>query len=377
MSPPPRAKADQPSPVPASREEALRQEDEIREQVKGAFRSVRSMSIEGWQDSRTKINALRDRLKKSLVDRDEAISGLLAAIISRSGCVLLGPPGTAKSAMVTRIAKECQLRIGGNDANYFEYLLTAHTMPEEIFGPTDIGKLLADPPQVERRTEARLPHAELAFLDEVFRGGSHILNTLLTLVNERKFHNGRTAEKVPLVSVIGAANQPPQTEELQAFFDRFPVRIWVDSVLSVPQPSMVTRAKELIDAHSSLSAEVNTVSDRPSMTDFRRLWGHLQVSMRIPKDTSSRGDGGLSRRLQEYTNNFMTFKAEGDLSDRSFVQLWYFSGALDLVEGKSPGDDGADGHFDCFRYIAPSMRSNANIETRLEGLKARRSSGGN
>ncbi len=372
----PRSKSDQPDPAPGLREGALKHERQIRELVAKAIASEKKVVIPGWDESRGKIKALRERLNANLVERDEAISGLLAAVVSRSGCVLLGPPGTAKSALVNRLARECQLRIGEPDSNYFEYLLTAHTMPEEIFGPTDIGQLLADPPRVERRTEARLPHAELAFLDEVFRGGSHILNTLLTLVNERKFHNGRSVEEVPLVSVIGAANHPPQTEDLQAFFDRFPVRIWVDSVLKGTAQAQRALGERLIAADSSLAGPV-AASDRPSMNDFRTLWGHLRISLRLAGNQKSSGQSGLPRRLHEFTNNFATFQAEGNLSDRSFVQLWYFAGALDLVHGKSPSDDGADGHFDCFRYIAPSLRSRTNIETRLGSLKARRSSGGN
>ena len=224
------ASSDAPTAESSDSPENLRQKA-LSDQADCRLAVEQRKEIQGWKDSRKRIHDLRNLMRASLVDRDDAITAILAALISRTGCVLLGPPGTAKSLLVSRIARECSLRIGTADANYFEYLLTAHTMPEEIFGPTEIGLLLGNPPQVKRRTVARLPHAELAFLDEVFRGGSHILNTLLTILNERRFYNGQTVEEVPLVGFIGAANVPPQTEELKAFFDRFPVRVWVNSVL--------------------------------------------------------------------------------------------------------------------------------------------------
>jgi MoxR-like ATPase len=345
----------------------------LQAECRSAFES--GQEVKGWKDSRNRINKLADRMRQDFVDRDRAINGILAALISRAGCVLLGPPGTAKSLLVNRIAKECDLRIGTEDANYFEYLLTAHTMPEEIFGPTDIGQLLQDPPQVQRRTEARLPHAELAFLDEVFRGGSHILNTLLTILNERKFHNGRTIEEVPLVSFIGAANFPPQTDELKAFFDRFPVRIWVDSVLKVSGSKLVEHGSRLISADSKSVASNETATNRPSMGDFRRLWSILRLKMRVSDTDPTRGGG----RLQEYTRNFKAFQEEGRLSDRSFVQLWYFAGALDMVDGRDPEKSfaqGGRGHFECFAYVAPSTESLGRIQHHRKSIEARQSASG-
>ena len=312
-------------------------------------------------------------MKTDFVDRDEAIDGILAALISRAGCVLLGPPGTAKSLLVSRIARECNLRIGTADANYFEYLLTAHTMPEEIFGPTEIGLLLQDPPQVQRRTVARLPHAELAFLDEVFRGGSHILNTLLTILNERRFHNGQTMEEVPLVSFIGAANFPPQTEELKAFFDRFPVRIWVDSVLRT-ESTRTMHARRLISADAGSDRFGQLGEDAPSMLDFRKLWSILRRKLRLNENEPAHSQ---NKRLEEFTRNFVSFRAEGELSDRSFVQLWYFAGALDLIAGRAPDQawgDGGQGHLLCFRYIAPRQNLvepiRHNLKSRVSSLSA-------
>ena len=344
-----------------AREAALQQQAE-------ASRAVRERTLmPNWKASRERIHKLADRMKKSFVDRDDAVQGILAALISRTGCVLLGPPGTAKSLLVSSIARECNLRLGQEDANYFEYLLTAHTMPEEIFGPTDIGMLLQDPPIVRRRTESRLPHAELAFLDEVFRGGSHILNTLLTILNERKYHNGRSIEEVPLVGFIGAANHPPQTEDLQAFYDRFPVRIWVDSVLRAGDSTMVDRARALVESDAANSQGAGSRDAALTMNDFRVLWALVRVQLGADPDAAAHGE--QHARLREFTQNFATFQEDAGLSDRSFLQLWYFAGALDLVAGRAANNSyatGGRGHFDCFRYVAPTHRQQAGIRQKVK-----------
>jgi MoxR-like ATPase len=351
------------------RAQALREQDECRRAITGGG------EIPGWKDSRNRIKSLGDRMRAEFVDRNEAVDGVLAALISRAGCVLLGPPGTAKSLLVSRIARACNLRIGTDDANYFEYLLTAHTMPEEIFGPTEIGLLLQDPPQVQRRTIARLPHAELAFLDEVFRGGSHILNTLLTILNERRFHNGQSMEDVPLVSFIGAANFPPQTEELKAFFDRFPVRIWVDSVLQ-NESTRSKHARRLLSTDAGSDQAVSRAEGAPSMLDFRKLWSILRRKLRTDPNEPSHF---VNPRLEEFTRTFMSVRVQGELSDRSFVQLWYFAGALDMIAGRDPDKpwgEGGRGHIECFRYIAPRRNLVENIRHNLKQRMAHLSSSG-
>lgn len=344
-----------------SRQLALEEERRCRE----AVISHTPINLEG---ARARLSALRDKLRETFVDRDEAIDALLAALISRAGCVMLGPPGTAKSMLIREIASECSLVKGGDQANYFEYLLTAHTMPEEIFGPTDISKLLGESPEVTRKTDGRLPHAEIAFLDEVFRGGSHILNTLLTILNERKFHNGREIEDVPLISFIGAANFPPQTEELQALYDRFPVRIWVDSVLTGRLGDQLTKnATRLLTASypgSSTRAEPAGAS-KISTRDFRRLWADLYMRLGVPK--------AQDKRLSEFIKNFNLFQSHVQLSDRAFGQLWLFAGAIDVVRGSQPTQPtggGGVGHIECFKYVSPTATHQAGIRDQVEELYA-------
>jgi MoxR-like ATPase len=134
--------------------------------------------------------------------------------------LILGPPGTAKSELSHEV---CQ-RVEG--ARYFQWLLTRFTTPEELFGPVSLKALEED--RYTRVTDGKLPRAHVAFLDEVFKASSAILNTLLSLMNERRFHGGDGPVEVPLVSLVGAANELPEEDELVALYDRFLLRFEVD-----------------------------------------------------------------------------------------------------------------------------------------------------
>ena len=128
-----------------------------------------------------KFQQLRADLNARFPERRSVIDGALAAVLAGEHVLLLGPPGTAKSALVRAIAKAF-------DGIYFEHLLTRFTTPEELFGPISLKGLEQD--RFERVIAGKLPEAELGSLDEVFKAGSAILNSLLALVNERIFHNG-------------------------------------------------------------------------------------------------------------------------------------------------------------------------------------------
>jgi MoxR-like ATPase len=158
---------------------------------------------------------IRTELKQTFHERDEEIDSILLALLSGQHCLLLGPPGTAKSALVRDLCD----RIGGN---YFQWLLTRFTTPEELFGPVSLKALEHD--QYRRVTTGKLPEANIAFLDEIWKASSSILNTLLTIINEREFHNNGSAQKVPLVSLFGASNELPESEELTALYDRFLIK---------------------------------------------------------------------------------------------------------------------------------------------------------
>ena len=169
-----------------------------------------------------RLKAIIDALEHGLVERRQSVRLCLLAALAGEHSLLIGPPGTAKSELARR------LHTTFCDASYFERLLTRFSVPEEIFGPLSIKALEDD--RYERHTAGFLPDASIAFIDEVFKANSAILNALLTLLNEREFDNGAGRQRCPLISAIGATNAVPEDEIADAFFDRFLVRIPIAAV---------------------------------------------------------------------------------------------------------------------------------------------------
>jgi MoxR-like ATPase len=176
---------------------------------------------------------------RGLVEREVLVELVVLAAVSAEHLLVIGPPGTAKSEAVRRVARA----LGGR---YFEYLLGRFTEPSELFGPIDLKRLREG--VVETQTAGMLPEAEIAFLDEIFLGSTAILNTLLGILNERTFRRGHTQLACPLRICVGAANALPQDEALGAFADRFLLRVFLEPV---PDP----RLEELLEGGWALQGE--------------------------------------------------------------------------------------------------------------------------
>ncbi|SFL82327.1 MoxR-like ATPase [Paenibacillus sp. 1_12] len=156
-------------------------------------------------------------LESRFLEREELIRLLVLGLMGNENVLLIGPPGTAKS----QLARAVSQLFGSGE--WFEYLLTRFTTPDELFGPVSLQKLKLD--QYIRQTEGYLPAADFAFLDEIFKANSAILNALLSILNERVFFNGRDKEQSPLLFLMAASNElPEENEQLAALYDRFLIR---------------------------------------------------------------------------------------------------------------------------------------------------------
>lgn len=186
----------------------------------------------------TTLQRLEADLAARFLERDDAVRTLLVAVLAQQHVAVLGPPGTAKSLLVERLA--ARITTPGSPTQPFVWLLTRFTTPDELFGPISVVGLKRD--EYRRITRHKLPEARFAFLDEIFKANSAILNALLALLNERVFDNGPTRLPVPLVTCVGAANELPQGDELAALWDRFALRFMVGYVSEAAFPRLLRLA---------------------------------------------------------------------------------------------------------------------------------------
>ncbi|PIC56951.1 ATPase [Sporosarcina sp. P12(2017)] len=250
----------------------------------------------------TKLEEIKKALNAKFFERKDEVEGILVALLSRQHMLMIGPAGTAKSALSVELAKIVQ------GTNYFQWLLTRFSTPEEVFGPLSLKDL--EQGVYKRNTATKMPEANLVFLDEIFKANSAILNSLLTLINERLFYNNGTPVKVPLMSVIGASNEyPEEGEGLEALFDRFLLRFELDYIAdetnfvsmmkgtgqNFVMPSMtmdelvqlqfftdmVTIPDEVYDTLSKIRNELRDEGIRPSDRRFKQSLSVLQAKALI------------------------------------------------------------------------------------------------
>lgn len=226
-------------------------------------------------------SALMDKVKRAtasleygLVERETEVRLLLLAACCGEHLLLLGPPGTAKSELGRRLSALCD---GGL---FFERLLTRFSVPEELFGPLSMRGLEND--QYVRQIDGYLPTANVAFVDEIFKANSAILNSLLTILNERLFDNGSERINVPLLCLVGASNELPESEELDALYDRFLLRSSVEQVSAAGLGKLLAlKGETAIGARAGGAGEA-TVVLRPE--DFSNIRYEAAENTTVPSN---------------------------------------------------------------------------------------------
>lgn len=271
---------------------------------------------------RDRINRFRLALGRFFVNKQQLIDLMCVAAVAQEPLLLVGPPGTAKSDLVIKFKDALKIP----DGEYFEYLLTRFTEPSEVFGPIDIAQLREG--RYLRRDKGKLPTARLVFLDEIFKANSAILNSLLTVINERKFYQDGQPVPVKLRILLAATNELPENAELAALKDRFCLKA---ACRSVQDEHFV----ELIDAgldgftHRELNQKP-WIEGHASLEDFvkaNRWLTHVLARRTIGNDGKELRDRELyfaDELLRELRRVLKTLVREDGVfvSDRKVVKLY-------------------------------------------------------
>lgn len=219
---------------------------------------------------RARLNNLREALADYFVEKDEIIDLMVVCALAQEPLLLVGRPGTAKSDLVVKFCQALGLKPG----EYFEYMLTKFTEPGEIIGPIDIEALKGG--RYLRRVGGKMPEARIVFLDEIFKSNSAILNTLLTMINERKYYQDGQPTPVAMKMLFAATNEIPEFTELDALKDRFTLKIESTSVRAHQFEALLNKGLR--------NSTYKAFNQRPwqglaSLEDFEKLKLYLDTVM--------------------------------------------------------------------------------------------------
>ena len=269
------------------------------------------MSLNPVQINLKPINQIKNVLNSLFVGRENEITAVLTGLISGEPTILVGEPGTAKTALIETLSKLI-------NAKYFYYLLTRFTEPDEVLGPLDINALREG--RYVRITRNRLPEAEVVFLDEIFKASSAVRNVLLDIILNKRYLNGGEYHKLPMLALYTASNEISTDEEDKAFYDRLTIRafvkyveetLWNELIVKgVQLPLMVQELKSLADANYIRSLQQAVI--------VRAQWIAQQ---------------------QEYRSKFIEalriLKGKGvELSDRRKIKALTVASAISMIYGE-------------------------------------------
>ncbi|ACX73048.1 ATPase associated with various cellular activities AAA_5 [Methanocaldococcus vulcanius M7] len=273
-----------------------------------------------------KIEKIRWELNSYFLERREEVDVALTSILANEHVVFLGNPGVAKSQLIRAVASHV-------NADYFEKLITRFTTEDELFGPLSI-KELKDNDRFVRKTSGYLPTAEIAFLDEVFKANSSILNALLSIINERLYHNGDRIEKVPLISLFGASNELPEENELLAFYDRFLFRKTIKGIKNYENLKKLVKLDENYKPKTKIS--VKDVLKMQEKAKKVEIDGIIDYLIDIKKKLSQNHIYISDRRFKKSVKAVKCFaylngKKEAEVEDLDILRHVYWEDIEDIL----------------------------------------------
>jgi MoxR-like ATPase len=270
---------------------------------------------------------IRNTLSNTFVGREVEITALLTSLTSGEPLILVGDPGTAKTAMIEALSRLV-------NAKYFYYLLTRFTEPDELLGPVDIQALRDG--KYARIMKNRLPDAEIVFLDEIFKASSAVRNILLDVILNKRILNGTEYIKLPMLTLYTASNEISTDAEDRAFYDRLIIRVFVKYVEESLWDELITKGVALPQAMSQLKpiTDANYIRILQSAT--------AQRAMMIANSPEYRS---------KYIEALSLLKQRGlEISDRRKVKVLYVTSAISIVIGES--EPSLDSLADALRFVA-------------------------
>lgn len=292
-----------------------------------------------------KFNALEGALNLDVLERGREIHCAANALVSRKHFFMIGPPGTAKSYLVRRLIHRLDfgltptvvdtklVKVGVSPAgedilesqevvedrpshdHYFQWLLTKYTTPEEVLGPPLLSELKQG--RYVRNVQRKLPVARVAFLDEIFKANSSILNALLTIMNERLFFNGGNDHEVPLDTIFGASNEMPSDDGLNALWDRLHFRFEVKTVQD--GGNFVAMLSTMRDPHPGPILTWAEIQDAQAQADKVLLGPDIFESLKVLRDNLAKE--GVEPTERRFMDSLPIIRAEAFLNGRDHAEI--------------------------------------------------------
>ncbi len=258
-----------------------------------------------------KFQRLETEVSGSVVERDEVVHGAILALAGGLHMFTVGKPGVAKSMIFDQIAARLDFQKG----DYFKWLLAKHTTPEELFGPPSFREMKEND-RYKRVTDRKLPEAQVAFLDEIFKANSAILNSLLTILNEGEFENHEDDPSVPLTSLFSASNEIPTTGELAALADRLHLWYEVSEIKEASNFVQMMQLEQSTPERFVSKDDIKTAQDEIAKVEVTE--GILEVYVQLRQELQVSGITVSDRR---YRNSLALVRAEAWLNGRDTVEV--------------------------------------------------------